>query len=161
MVIESGELSIGVPVDKVLEVIYLRPADLVSLPAAHAEKNEYCKGVVRYGASMVSILDMQKILAKAALRLRKKREWNAEWGMRSAEWIAAARRAPVLIPKSAFEMNSRGGAKMFKNMKLRYRFLLGYSVPILLFFIVAAVVYVNAKDISLQSELARIRARQS
>jgi len=41
---------------------------------------------------------------------------------------------------------------MFKNMKLRYRFLLGYSVPILLFFIVAALVFANAKDISRQSE---------
>lgn len=67
MVVESGELSIGVPVDKVLEVIYLRPADIASLPAAHAEKNEYCKGVAHYGASMVSILDMQKILTKGGL----------------------------------------------------------------------------------------------
>jgi len=71
MVIESGELSIGVPVDKVLEVIYLLPADIVSLPAAHAEKNEYCKGVVRYGASMVSILDMQKILASGKLEVEE------------------------------------------------------------------------------------------
>jgi purine-binding chemotaxis protein CheW len=67
MVVESGELSIGVPVDKVLEVIYLLPADIASLPAAHGERNEYCKGVVRYGESMVSILDMQKILAKGGL----------------------------------------------------------------------------------------------
>lgn len=42
---------------------------------------------------------------------------------------------------------------MFKNMKLRYRFLLGYSVPILLFFIVAVLVYANAKEIARKSEL--------
>lgn len=71
MVIESGELSIGVLVDKVLEVIYLRPADMASLPAAHGEKNEYCKGVARYGESMVSILDMQKILAKGGLEVEE------------------------------------------------------------------------------------------
>lgn len=67
MVVESGDLHIGVPVDQVLEVIYLRPADIASLPAAHEEKNEYCKGVARYGEGMVSILDMQKILAKGGL----------------------------------------------------------------------------------------------
>lgn len=71
MVVESGELSIGVPVDKVLEVIYLRPADIASLPAAHEEKNEYCKGVVRYGESMVSILDMQKILVQGGLEVEE------------------------------------------------------------------------------------------
>ncbi len=72
MVVESGELSIGVPVDKVLEVIYLQPADIASLSAAaHEERNEYCKGVARYGESMVSILDMQKILAKGGLEVEE------------------------------------------------------------------------------------------
>lgn len=71
MVVESGDLCIGVPVDKVLEVIYLRPADIASLPAAHEEKKEYCKGVARYGASMLSILDMQKILAQGGLEFEK------------------------------------------------------------------------------------------
>ncbi|BBI99097.1 hypothetical protein FGKAn22_07900 [Ferrigenium kumadai] len=67
MVVESGDLSIGIPVDKVIEVIYLRPTDIAPLPAANEEKNEYCKGVARYGEGMVSILDMQEILAKGGL----------------------------------------------------------------------------------------------
>lgn len=72
MVVESGELSIGVPVDKVLEVIYLQPADIAHLTAAATdEKNEYCKGVVHYGDSMVSILDMQKILTKGGLEVEE------------------------------------------------------------------------------------------
>lgn len=72
MVIESGELSIGVPVDKVLEVIYLQPADIAHLTAAaHEERNEYCKGVARYGEGVVSILDMQKILAKGGLEVEE------------------------------------------------------------------------------------------
>ncbi|MFA6921689.1 MAG: chemotaxis protein CheW [Gallionella sp.] len=72
IVIESGELSIGVPVDKVLEVIYLRPAEIAHMTAAaHDEKNEYCKGVVRYGEGMVSILDMQKILTKGGLEVEE------------------------------------------------------------------------------------------
>ncbi|MDO8369616.1 MAG: chemotaxis protein CheW [Candidatus Nitrotoga sp.] len=72
MVVESNDLHIGVPVDHVLEVIYLRPADIVSLSAvAHEEKNEYCKGVARYGESLVSILDMQKILAQGGLEVEE------------------------------------------------------------------------------------------
>ncbi|MFA6444961.1 MAG: CHASE3 domain-containing protein, partial [Sterolibacterium sp.] len=42
---------------------------------------------------------------------------------------------------------------MFGNMKLRNSFLLGYSIPILLFFIVASVVYMNAEELSQESEL--------
>lgn len=71
MVIESGELSIGVPVDKVLEVIYLRPVDITPVPAANEEKNEYCKGVARYGEGMISILDMREILAKGGLEVEE------------------------------------------------------------------------------------------
>lgn len=72
MVVESGELYIGVPVDSVIEVIYLQAADIASLPAAaHEETNEYCKGVARYGDSMVSILDMQKILAQGGLEVEE------------------------------------------------------------------------------------------
>lgn len=72
IVIESGELSIGVPVDKVLEVIYLQPADITHLSAAaHEERNEYCKGVARYGEGMVSILDVQKILAQGGLEVEE------------------------------------------------------------------------------------------
>jgi purine-binding chemotaxis protein CheW len=71
MVVESGDLSIGVPVDKVLEVIYLNPADIGPLPAAHEERDEYCKGVARYGEGMVSILDMQEILTKGGLEVEE------------------------------------------------------------------------------------------
>lgn len=72
MVIESGDLHIGVPVDQVLEVIYLLPADIAPLSAAaHEEKNEYCKGMVHYGEGVVSILDMQKILAKGGLEVEE------------------------------------------------------------------------------------------
>lgn len=72
MVIESGDLHVGVPVDKVLEVIYLRPADIAPMPAASRdEKDEYCKGVTRYGAGMVSILDVPKILTQGGLEVEE------------------------------------------------------------------------------------------
>ncbi len=72
MVVEVEDLRIGVPVDSVLEVIYLRPADIAPMPAAsHEEKKDYCKGVARYGENMVSILDMRKILAKGELEVEE------------------------------------------------------------------------------------------
>lgn len=71
MVVEWGDLSVGVPVDKALEVIYLRPADISSLSAAHEEKNEYCKGVTHYGDSMACILDIRKILERGGLEVEE------------------------------------------------------------------------------------------
>ena len=70
MVVESGDFHMGVPVDKVLEVIYLRPGDIAPLSAApYEEKHEYCKGVARYGEGSVSILDIQKILSQGDLEV--------------------------------------------------------------------------------------------
>lgn len=70
MVVEYGELSIGVPVDRVLEVIYLQPGEIAHLgSSAHEERNEYCKGVVHYGDSVLSILDVQKILSQGGLEV--------------------------------------------------------------------------------------------
>lgn len=72
MVIESGEFSIGVPVDKVLEVVYLLPADIASLPAAaHDDKNEFCKGSAHYGEGIISILNINKILTQGGLEVNE------------------------------------------------------------------------------------------
>ncbi len=70
MVIETDEHTIGVPVDQVIEVIYALPADITPLPAAAREETrEYCKGVVRHGDGMVSLLDMRKILDQGGLEV--------------------------------------------------------------------------------------------
>ncbi len=72
MVIESDDLCVGVSVEKVLEVIYTHPAEIVPLPAAvHQEQSKYCKGAVRYGQSMVSILDLKKLLSKGELEVEE------------------------------------------------------------------------------------------
>ncbi len=44
---------------------------------------------------------------------------------------------------------------MFKNMKLRYRILLGYAVPLVLFLIVSVIVYVEVGNLSDSSDLAQ------
>ena len=44
---------------------------------------------------------------------------------------------------------------MFKNMKLRYRILLGYAVPLALFMAVAIIVSVNVERLSESYDLAQ------
>ena len=44
---------------------------------------------------------------------------------------------------------------MFKNMKLRYRILLGYAVPLVLFLIVAILVFVDVRELAESSEIAQ------
>jgi methyl-accepting chemotaxis protein len=55
-------------------------------------------------------------------------------------------------PKSEFFY---GRMKMFKNMKLRYRILLGYIVPLALFIGVTINVFIIAHEVSLNSELVQ------
>lgn len=72
MVVKSGDLHIGVVVNRVLEVIYLPAGDITPLPVAtRDEQPEYCKGVARYGERMFSILDMQTILSQGALEVEE------------------------------------------------------------------------------------------
>jgi methyl-accepting chemotaxis protein len=49
----------------------------------------------------------------------------------------------------------KGEIKVFKNLKLRYRILLGYAVPLILFLAVAALVYVDVGHLSDSSDLAQ------
>jgi len=44
---------------------------------------------------------------------------------------------------------------MFKNMKLRYRILIGYIIPLALFIVVAIMVFTTARDVSHNSELVQ------
>lgn len=71
VVVESDGITIGVPVNKVLEVVYLRPAEISALPAAREETKEYCKGMARYGETVISILDIRKILAEGGLEVEE------------------------------------------------------------------------------------------
>lgn len=72
VVVEAGELRIGVPVERVLEVIYLRPEEIVPLPAAaHDEHHEYGKGVARYAEGLVTLLDLRKIMGEGVLEVEE------------------------------------------------------------------------------------------
>lgn len=68
MVVDTGERRVGVPVDEVLDVIYLGPADVAPVPAAlEAVGHQYLKGMAPYGSRMLGILDLRRILAAESL----------------------------------------------------------------------------------------------
>ena len=56
---------VGIPVDEVLDLIYLRPGNVTEVPTAvKYVSKEYLKGTVQYDNKMLSILDLPKILTK-------------------------------------------------------------------------------------------------
>lgn len=64
MVVHVNDLLVGVLVDDVFDVMYLRASDMTTVPAAlQAEGKAYLKGTAPYGGKMLSILDMPKLLA--------------------------------------------------------------------------------------------------
>lgn len=63
--VQTGNLVVGIPVDEVLELIYLRPGNVTEVPTAVKQvSKEYLKGTVQYNNKMLSILDLPKILTK-------------------------------------------------------------------------------------------------
>ena len=68
MVVHLNDLLVGVLVDDVFDVMYLRASDMTTVPAAlQAESKEYLKGTAPYGGKMLSILDVPKLLASEDL----------------------------------------------------------------------------------------------
>jgi len=68
MVVHLDNLLVGVPVDAVFDVLYLRPSDITTVPAAvQSESKAYLKGTAPYGGKMLSLLDLSKILASPDL----------------------------------------------------------------------------------------------
>ncbi|MEK7290162.1 MAG: chemotaxis protein CheW, partial [Planctomycetota bacterium] len=63
--VQAGNLVVGIPVDEVLDLIYLRPGNVTEVPTAvKYVSKEYLKGTVQYDNKMLSILDLPKILTK-------------------------------------------------------------------------------------------------
>lgn len=68
IVIHLDDLVAGLPVDEVLDVMYLRPSDMTPVPAAvHSDSDKYLRGTAPYFEKMLSILDLPKILANKVL----------------------------------------------------------------------------------------------
>ena len=68
IVSEHEEQLVGIPVEDVLSVVYLDPAQYRSLPAAvETAEQDYLLGEVPFGETMLTVLDLGKILEKGEL----------------------------------------------------------------------------------------------
>ncbi|OGR08462.1 MAG: hypothetical protein A2511_16090 [Deltaproteobacteria bacterium RIFOXYD12_FULL_50_9] len=64
VVADSGGFPVGVIVDEILDVVYLRTQDIVQVPSSIRAINEkFVKGAAPYGSRMMAILDFNEILA--------------------------------------------------------------------------------------------------
>jgi purine-binding chemotaxis protein CheW len=64
VVADSGEFPVGVIVDEILDVIYLKAPDIVQCPSSIKANNEkFVKGTAPYAGRMMAILDFKEILS--------------------------------------------------------------------------------------------------
>lgn len=67
VVVNIEDLVAGFPVDEVFDVMYLHPSAVTSLPVAASDSEEYFRGTVAYSGSMLTILDLPKLLINKSL----------------------------------------------------------------------------------------------
>mgnify|MGYP006283706969 CR=1 FL=1 len=68
VVMRLDQLVAGVVVDEVFDVVYVHPKEISSIPTAiHSAENEYLKGVAKHEGSMMSLLDLPKLLTQGEL----------------------------------------------------------------------------------------------
>ena len=68
VVVHLGDLRVAVPVEEVLDVLYLPPDDVREVPSAvQAASADYFKGMAPYGGKMLGILDLPRILTDERL----------------------------------------------------------------------------------------------
>lgn len=69
VITEVGETLLGIAVNEVFDVAYLRPSDLTAAPSASAGK--YVKGVASYGGGMMTVLDLRRIIEEGELTVNE------------------------------------------------------------------------------------------
>ncbi len=68
IVVNNGELQVGVWVDDVFDVIYIHQNDMTRVPAAVKTVNEdYLKGMASFGDKMLTVIDLSSILTQGDL----------------------------------------------------------------------------------------------
>lgn len=64
----TGELSAGIAVDNVFDVIYVNPSNITPVPSAvRTNTEQYIKGTAPYNNKVMTILDLKKILDREEL----------------------------------------------------------------------------------------------
>lgn len=70
MVVESEGLRVGIPVTRVLDVIYLEPTDHLPLPvSAHTVNQDYCTSAIPYREHTAGLLDIKTLLTNGGLEV--------------------------------------------------------------------------------------------
>lgn len=68
VVINVDDIIAGLPVDEVLDVMYLNPLKIASVPiAADSGSSAYLKGTASYADKMMSVIDLSRLLNKGGL----------------------------------------------------------------------------------------------
>jgi purine-binding chemotaxis protein CheW len=68
VVVGVDDIVAGLPVDEVLDVMYLSSSELNSVPVAvNANSHEYLQGTASYSEKMMSVIDLSKILTDGKL----------------------------------------------------------------------------------------------
>lgn len=73
IVINVDDIVAGLPVDEVLDVTYLNPLKIASVPiAADSGSSAYLKGTASYADKMMSVIDLSRLLNKGGLIVDEK-----------------------------------------------------------------------------------------
>jgi purine-binding chemotaxis protein CheW len=68
VVVQAGTLLCGVLVDEVLDVVYLRPDEIIEVPVAvRALAHEFVTGTAPFGGRLLTLLDLPRLLAREDL----------------------------------------------------------------------------------------------
>lgn len=67
VVVEVDDIVAGLPVDEVLDVIYVSPNEIDSVPIAISAKTEYFQGNTAYSERIITILDLDKLMTEGEL----------------------------------------------------------------------------------------------
>jgi purine-binding chemotaxis protein CheW len=72
MLLDIGDLGIGIPVDEVLDVRDYQPEELAPAPAASRPKNAaFILGTLPFGSRMLSVLHLPRIFAQERLTVNE------------------------------------------------------------------------------------------
>lgn len=72
MVVNVDDLVVGIAIDQVFDVMYLKPSDIMSVPAAvHSSNDEYLRGTALYSEKIMGILELPKILRQGVLTVNE------------------------------------------------------------------------------------------
>ena len=75
MVVQVGDLRLGLPVAEIVDVIHLAPSEISPVPVASDRAGrQYCKGVATVGGRAIGILDLEKLLAARELHVTEEVE---------------------------------------------------------------------------------------